>query len=98
MNHPNPHWIPLKLVARAVNPHNPPHSGTVARWVFTGVGRPRVRLETVKIGGRRYTTAAAIKAFITATSGAAASAPRADERREAAIRCAEHRLDAEGVA
>lgn len=41
------------------------HVKTWIRWALRGVGRPRVRLETWKIGGRRYTTIHAIKKFLT---------------------------------
>ena len=39
-----------------------PHLSTVWRWISYGVGG--VRLETVQIGGRRYTSFEAIERFI----------------------------------
>jgi len=39
-----------------------PHLSTVWRWISNGVGG--VRLETVQIGGRRYTSIEAIERFI----------------------------------
>lgn len=39
-----------------------PHISTVRRWISYGVGG--IRLETVQIGGRRYTSIEAIERFI----------------------------------
>jgi hypothetical protein len=89
--------IRWRLIPRAINPLDPPHLSAIGRWAFVGVGKPRVRLATVKIGGRRYTTAAAIEAFIAATSGGAVPTPETNDRREADILHAEHELDAGGV-
>jgi hypothetical protein len=88
--------IPLNRVPKLIRSPSPPHLSTVLRWVFRGVGQPRVKLATVKVGGRRFTTAAAIADFIAATSGPLTRG-HAGRRREAAV-CAEHELDADGVA
>jgi hypothetical protein len=88
--------IPLARVPKLIRSPSPPHLSTVLRWVFRGVGRERIRLETVKVGGRRFTTVAAIADFIAATSGPPARG-HAGRRSEAAVR-AEHELDADGVA
>ena len=89
--------IPWRAIPRVVNPQAPPHISAVARWALTGVGSPRVKLETVKIGGRRFTTGAAIEAFIVATSGVSNTKVVTDAHREAMILLAEHKLDAGGV-
>ncbi|QDU21037.1 DUF1580 domain-containing protein [Urbifossiella limnaea] len=89
--------IPWRQIPRAVNPQAPPHISAVARWALTGVGSPRVKLETVKIGGRRYTTAAAIEAFILATSGCPLPAANTPPAVMVAVLQAEHELDAQGV-
>jgi len=38
--------------------------GTVSRWYTSGIGG--IKLQTIKIGGRRYATREAIDAFISA--------------------------------
>ena len=40
------------------------HAKTWMRWALTGVGTPRVKLKTWKLGGRRYTNRLAIKQFL----------------------------------
>jgi Protein of unknown function (DUF1580) len=48
--------------------HGRPHRSSLDRWIHHGVrGR---RLETVLIGGRRYTSQQALQRFVTATSAA----------------------------
>jgi hypothetical protein len=90
--------IPLPKSPRAINPTAPPHLSTVIRWVLRGVGSPPIRLATVKVGGRRYTTAAAIEEFIAATTGRAiVSGTEMTRRRETALRRAEHALDCDRV-
>ncbi len=93
---PSEDLIPLARVPRHIRAPDPPHASTVLRWVLHGVGSPPVKLETVKVGGRRYTTRAAIDAFISATSGSPAGTPSVRDR-ETAIRQAEHALDADNV-
>ncbi|MFO0881551.1 MAG: DUF1580 domain-containing protein [Gemmataceae bacterium] len=49
--------------------HLPPpsrqvHPSTCFRWALKGVGRKRIRLETTKIGGRRFTSKQAIQRFL----------------------------------
>ena len=46
-----------------------PHRSTVVRWALRGVGRKKVKLETLMIGGRRYTSLSALARFICALSG-----------------------------
>jgi hypothetical protein len=92
--------IPLTKVPRYIHSPSPPHLSTVMRWVLRGVGNPPVKLATVKVGGRRYTTQVAIDAFISATSSqtpASGTSAVRDRAHEAAVRRAEHELDADGV-
>jgi len=42
----------------------PKHSSTVVRWAMRGVGNPKVKLETYKVGGRRYTSQEAMDRFL----------------------------------
>lgn len=70
-----------------------PHVATLFRWHKRGVRG--VRLATVLIAGRRYTSRAALDEFVAATTAAAdGSAPpiRTPRKREAAIRRAERDL------
>ena len=46
-----------------------PHLCTIHRWRLRGIGG--VKLGTVKIGGRRYTTLEELNRFIAATTAAA---------------------------
>jgi hypothetical protein len=98
MNTAETDLIPLNRIARLIRSPAPPHISTIMRWVFRGVGRPPVKLATVKVGGRRYTTEAAVEAFIAATSGPSAN-PRTTNLpgRRAAHTRAEHLLDADGL-
>ncbi len=73
-----------------------PHSSTWWRWWRHGVRG--VRLETVLIGGRRYTTAEAVQRFVSAlTAGACGvqSPPRQQQR--LTDREIEQQLDAAGI-
>jgi hypothetical protein len=51
-----------------------PHSSTLARWALRGV--KGVRLETVKVGGRRFTSREAIERFIEAGNDQATAVAR----------------------
>jgi len=71
-----------------------PHVATLHRWRLKGVHG--VRLETVRIGGRRYTSQEAISRFVAATTAAADGSPppaRTARQRERAIREAEKELN-----
>jgi hypothetical protein len=76
------------------------HVATVHRWRLRGVRG--VRLETIAIGGLRYTSREALERFITATTaaadGATTPAPiRSTKQREAAIAAAERELADAGL-
>jgi hypothetical protein len=55
--------IKLARAGRIANPSNPPHASTIWRWAGRGV-RHHV-LESVLIGGVRFTSAEAVQRFIT---------------------------------
>jgi hypothetical protein len=69
---------------------------TVYRWAFRGVGRPPVRLETLKCGGRRYTTLAALADFFAAAPGRPGAAPTSAADVAASL-AADRECDAEGI-
>ena len=65
------------------------HRATLWRWALRGAQGGRVRLETVRLGKGRFTSDAAVAAFMAACEGggeALPSPPPADEQRLAAIR------------
>lgn len=62
--------VPLKDVARFY-PGPRPHVGTVVRHALYGCGH--VKLETLKRGGRRFSSAGAVRRFIKACTDAADS-------------------------
>jgi hypothetical protein len=70
-----------------------PHLSTLFRWMNRGVRG--VCLETVVVGGRRFTSAEAIQRFIRATNPSAMGQPF--PRRTAEHEAARRRLDAEGM-
>ena len=73
-----------------------PHLSTLHRWRMRGVRG--VRLETVLVGGKRYTSTEALSRFFRATTAAAEGAPTpAAESRTDAIQQAEETLDAAGI-
>jgi Protein of unknown function (DUF1580) len=72
-----------------------PHCATIARWATKG--RHGVKLETVVIGGRRYTSLEAIQRFIAQLNDYVP----AEAAGQSATRChdelVERQLDAEGL-
>ncbi len=78
-------------------PHHP-HVATVWRWVYKGVRG--VKLDTVTIGGRRYTSKEAIERFIEAGTAVANGEPvpvRSSKQRARALAQAERELAAAGI-
>lgn len=78
-----------------------PNASTPYRWATVGV-RGGIKLETIVVGGVRYTSIEAIARFIerttAASAGASVPAPRPTTRqREAAIRRAERELAKAGI-
>jgi Protein of unknown function (DUF1580) len=74
-----------------------PHVSTFVRWALRGVGRDRVKLETVKVGGRRYTSRAALDRFIAQLTGVEAIKEQQDRQRASDLAQAEHELEREGI-
>ena len=76
-----------------------PHRATIERWRMRGCHG--VKLETVKIGGKRYTSQEALHRFVAAVTAAAdgdshaTTQPSAERRR--AIQTANRELDAAGL-
>ncbi len=89
--------FPLGEAPRYYPGPRPPHVATFVRWALKGVGKDRVRLETVKIGGRRYTSVAALTRFVARLTGAAEAKEVLSRRRTEAYRRAERELDQEGI-
>lgn len=79
----------LVLLSRAPFPDRP-HSSTRHRWALKGVRG--VRLETVVIGGRRYTSSEAIQRFINRLSTPVIEAP-SQRTPDRAVEKIEHELD-----
>lgn len=71
-----------------------PHLSAVYRWI----GRPNNPLETIKVGGRRFTSVEAIHRFIErGTTGELTPTAALSARRLREIEQAEAELDAAGV-
>ena len=71
---------------------------TVWRWIQRGTRG--AKLETMQVGGRRFTTQEAFARFVEATTKAANGErpkPRTNRQRQTAIRRAEAKLDALGI-
>lgn len=82
----------LNEAAKAV-PTGTVHRSTIERWRLRGANG--VRLETVKIGGRRFTSREALQRFFARTTEAGTDRDSSDgspRRNDAAIRRAEHEL------
>jgi len=83
----------ISLVEAARSLPGRPHASSLYRWCRKGVRG--VKLQTWLVGGRRYTTIAALEQFIAATTAAADGEPvptRTTRRRDTAIRAAERDL------
>jgi hypothetical protein len=87
--------LSLADAAKALPGH--PHITTLWRWRKCGVRG--VRLETVLVGGRRYTSREAVERFVAATTAVADGEPlpiRTCKQRQWAIERAERELEAWG--
>jgi hypothetical protein len=93
----NEKLLSLSQAARSLP--GPPHPNTLWRWHQRGVRG--VKLETVLIGGRRFTSFEALERFVHGVTSAADPIPaakwRTPRQREAAIRRAEEALRRAGV-
>lgn len=71
-----------------------PHVSTLWRWATPGVGPDRTRLETISIGGRRFTSRQALARFVLALSGRDGTSHRGHlAEREKAAADAQEQLD-----
>ena len=75
----------------------PVHVATLHRWASPG-GLQGVRLETIKVGGIRYTSAEALERFITKCSADnALREPQSTRQRQRAFDQAERELESAGI-
>lgn len=72
--------LPLAEAGRSLPPK--PGPSTLWRWHRRGISG--VKLETVVIGGRRYTSQEALRRFVDATTAARESSPKTTPDRSAA--------------
>jgi hypothetical protein len=88
----------VSLTAAAKSLPSRPHIATVYRWFQHGVRG--IRLETVLLGGRRFTSHEALQRFTERLTAAAAGEPvpaRTLKQREAAMQRAEAELAKAGI-
>jgi hypothetical protein len=88
----------LTLSQAAKRLPNHPHVSTVWRWHLRGIRG--VHLETILIGGQRYTSAEALQLFIEQTTAATAGKlkpERTDRQRRRAQKAAERDLAKAGI-
>jgi Protein of unknown function (DUF1580)/Helix-turn-helix domain len=71
-----------------------PHTTTVWRWVHRGING--TKLESIKIGGRRYTSKEAINRFISETSASQIEVVNLSSKAEK-VQQAELELDKSGI-
>jgi hypothetical protein len=86
----------LRLLTKAsADVPGSPHTSTLIRWALRGLRG--VRLETVLIGGRRYTSVEAIERFLARLNEpATVPVPALSRSRQEHIARANRQLDAEG--
>ena len=89
---------PLSLTEAAKSLPGRPHVCTLHRWRLRGVRG--TRLETVMVGGRRYTTSESLARFFAAITAASSGVPppiRTCKQRQRAIEAAELELSKAGI-
>lgn len=90
--------VPLSNLAALLPPRFARlHRATAIRWAMHGVGTPRVKIETVKVGGRRYVTRAAVDRFVARLSADDAETVDLPAVRAKQIQRAEQELDTAGI-
>lgn len=90
--------IPLAKVAKFLPPPlKRVHASTAARWALRGVGNPPVKIETMKIGGRRFVTRAAVERFVARLTGGEVVRANVGLERQQQVQAAELELEREGV-
>lgn len=89
----------LSISEAAKSLPNRPHVDTLWRWVYKGC--KGVKLETISIGGRRFTSAEALQRFVERSTAAADRQPavptRTARQRQRAVEAAERELAAAGI-
>jgi hypothetical protein len=87
----------LRLLAKAsVDVPGHPHVSTLMRWALRGV--KGIKLETVVVGGRRFTSREAIQRFVSRlNSPTSVTKKTATIRRQAEIDDVAKQLDVEGI-
>ena len=93
----NDDLFPLTKASRHFPAPHPPHVATIIRWALRGVGKDRIKLETVKIGGRRYTSRAALERFVARLTGAREAKEVLARQRTKAYQDALQEAEAEGL-
>lgn len=85
----------LKAAAKLLPGH--PHYATLFRWAQRGCRG--IRLETILVGGIRYTSREALDRFIAACSGLSAPVPivATSKQRQRQIAAAKRELEAAGL-
>ena len=87
----------LRLLSKA-SPDVPghPHVSTLIRWALRGV--KGVQLDTVVVGGRRFTSLEAIQRFVAQlNTRASVTGTTENSKRQREIDTVKDRLDAEGI-
>ncbi len=88
----------LLLPAKATKRVGDVHVSTVVRWMATGVAGGSIKLESVKIGGKRYTSVEALERFAErCTTPDAEASSRSTRQRDQAAANAGDELAAMGV-
>jgi hypothetical protein len=87
----------LRLLTKAsADVPGSPHTSTVIRWALRGLRG--VRLETILVGGRRYTSVEAIERFLERLNEPSiAPVPSVSRSRQEDIARANRQLDADGI-
>ena len=81
--------IPINAVPKRLPGR--PHISTVYRWMNSG------KLESLMIGGRRWTSVEAISRFVTNSTSDAATPSEVSERRKREIEQAKAKLKGAGI-
>jgi hypothetical protein len=93
----NEELFPLTMARKHYPAPSPPSACTFFRWALKGVGKDKIKLETVKIGGRRFTNRDALARFAASLTSVTAVREERDRQRTESFRraereCTENRL------
>jgi hypothetical protein len=89
----NEELFPLTRARKYYPTSDPPSTCTLFRWAHKGVGKHKTKLETVKLGGRRFTNRAALRRFVAQLTGENAVEEELERHRTEAFRTAERECD-----